>query len=241
MSLNSVHVRDKKSKNGNDKRVRLGPRRRHRSREPVHDSRLSAPNGRRGRFKIAPEYLRYEINCVGGPVDGVSGGGGCLVISGDPGVGKSALLGEAAQLGVGQGMRVVRAMGLEPEAGLPFAGLHQVLRPFLGEVHRLMPAQRDALLGAFGMASVSDPAQFRVALAALELLTECAADVPVLVLVEDGHLLDPSSGDALAFVGRRLESDPIVMLVAHRTGTASPLDGRYLPVPAESPRPSTAQ
>src|SRR6516164_8036732 len=59
MSLNGVHFRDKKSKNGNDKRVRLGPRRRHCSREPVHDSRLSAPNGRRGRFKSAPEYRRY--------------------------------------------------------------------------------------------------------------------------------------------------------------------------------------
>jgi DNA-binding CsgD family transcriptional regulator len=171
-----------------------------------------------------------ELRRLAGLIDGISGGGGCLVVSGDPGVGKSALLGEAARLAVGQGMRVVRATGLEPEARLPFAGLHQLLRPFLGEVRRLMPAQRDALLGAFGMASVSDPTQFRVALAALELLTECAADVPILVLVEDGHLLDPSSGDALAFVGRRLESDPVAMLVAHRTGTASPLDGRFLPV-----------
>jgi len=65
MSLNSVHVRDKRSKNGNDKRVRLGPRRRHRSREPVHDSRLSAPNGRCGRFKSAPEYRRYAGDRVG--------------------------------------------------------------------------------------------------------------------------------------------------------------------------------
>lgn len=171
-----------------------------------------------------------ELRRLAGLIGGVCGGGACLVVSGDPGIGKSALLDEAARLAVDQGMRVLRATGLEPEARLPFAGLHQLLRPILGEVFGMMPAQRDALLGAFGMASVSDPTQFRVALAALELLTECAADVPILVLVEGGHLLDPSSADALAFIGRRLESDPIAMLVAHRAGMVSPLDGRYLPV-----------
>jgi DNA-binding CsgD family transcriptional regulator len=163
-------------------------------------------------------------------IDGVSGGGGCLVVSGDPGIGKSALLGEAAQLAADRGMRVLRARGSQPEVRLPFAGLHQLLQPVLGEVHRLLPAQQEAVRGAFGVAPVSGPAPFRVALAALELLTECAADVPILLLVEDGQLIDPSSAEALAFIGRRLGFDPIVLLVAHRDGTASPLDGRYLPL-----------
>jgi DNA-binding CsgD family transcriptional regulator len=171
-----------------------------------------------------------ELRRLAELIDGASGGGGCLVVSGDPGIGKSALLGEAARLAVDRGMRVLRARGSQAEAGLPFAGLHQLLQPVLGEAHRLQPAQRDALLGAFGMASASDPAPFRVALAALELLTECAADVPILLLVEDGQLMDPSSAEALAFIGRRLGFDPIVLLVAHRAGPASPLDGRYLPV-----------
>jgi hypothetical protein len=96
-------------------------------------------------------------------------------------------------------MRVLRARGLQPEARLPFAGLRQ-LQPVLGEVRGMLPAQRDALLGAFGMASVSDPAPFRVALATLELLAESAADIAILLLVEDGQLMDPSSGEALAFI-----------------------------------------
>jgi DNA-binding CsgD family transcriptional regulator len=170
-----------------------------------------------------------ELRGLAELIDGVSGGGGCLVVSGDPGIGKSALLGEAARLAADRGMRVLRARGVQPEARLPFVGLHQLLQPVLGEVHRLPPAQRDALLGAFGMASVSDSAPFRVALAALELLTECAADAPILLLVDDGQFMDPPSGEVLAFIGRRLGFDPIVLLVAHRAGTAGPLDGRYLP------------
>src|SRR5262249_13901192 len=98
------------------------------------------------------------------------------------------------------------------------------------EMYRLHPAQRDALLGAFGMASVPDPAPFRVALAALELLADRAADGPILLLVEDGQLMDPSSAEVLAFIGRRLGFDPIVLLVAHRAGLVSPLDGQHLPV-----------
>ena len=171
-----------------------------------------------------------ELRRLAELIDGVSGGGGCLVVSGDPGVGKSALLAEAARLAADGGMRVLRARGLQPETRLPFAGLHQLLQAVLGEVRHLRPAQRDALLGAFGMASVSDPWLFHVALAALELLTECAAEVPILLLVEDGQLMDPSSGEALAFIGRRLGFDPIVLLVAHRADPASPLDGRYLPM-----------
>ena len=196
---------------------------------------LCRPAGMRGGYSaaMAPAALvgrSAELRRLSGLIDEVSVGGGCLVVSGDPGIGKSALLGEVAQLAVDQGMRVLRARGSEPEARLPFAGLHQLLQPVLGEVHRLLPAQRDALLAAFGVASVSGPTLFRVALAVLELLTECAAEVPVLLVVEDAQLVDPSSAEALAFIGRRLGFDPIVLLVAHRAGPASPLDGRHLPV-----------
>jgi DNA-binding CsgD family transcriptional regulator len=171
-----------------------------------------------------------ELSRVAELIKCVSAGGGCLVVSGDPGIGKSALLGEAVGLAADRGMLVLRARGSEPESRMPFAGLHQLLRPVLGEADRLLPAQREALLGAFGMASAADPAPFRVALAALDLLADCAADGEILLLVEDGQVLDPLSAEALAFIGRRLGFDPIVLLVAHRADTSSPLDGRYLPV-----------
>ena len=191
--------------------------------------RVTQPDG----MKVADPVLvgrSAELRRLAELIDGVSGGGRCLVVSGDPGLGKSALLAQAARLATDGGMRVLRARGLPPESGLPFAGLHQLLQPVLGEVGRLWPAQREALLGAFGMVSISDPSPFGVALAALELLTECAAEVPILLLVDDAQLMDPSSGEALAFIGRRLGFDPVVLLVAHRAGLASPLDGRYLPV-----------
>jgi DNA-binding CsgD family transcriptional regulator len=163
-------------------------------------------------------------------VEGITDGGGCLVIGGGPGIGKSALLAQAGRRATERGMRVLRASGVQPEARLPFAGLHQLLQPLLGEVRRLLPAQREALLGAFGMALVEEPALFRVALAALQLLTECAADGPILLLVEDAQWLDPATGDALAFIGRRVESDPVGLLVAHRDDTPSALDGTHLPL-----------
>jgi len=171
-----------------------------------------------------------ELRTLAELVDGVTHGGGCLVISGGPGIGKSALLAEAGGRATERGMRVLRATGVQPEARLPFAGLHQLLQPLLSEVRRLLPAQREVLLGAFGMALVEAPALFRVALAALQLLTECAADAPILLLVEDAHWLDPATGAALAFIGRRLEYDPIGLLVAHRDDMTSALDGTHLPL-----------
>ena len=106
---------------------------------------------------------------------------------------------------------------------MPFAGLHQLLLPLRTEIGELPAPQRDALGAAFGLTDAAVPDPFLIALAALNLLGEAAARSPVLLLVEDAHWLDRSSADVLAFVARRLDSEPIVMLAAIRDGFPSPL------------------
>jgi DNA-binding CsgD family transcriptional regulator/tetratricopeptide (TPR) repeat protein len=117
----------------------------------------------------------------------------------------------------------MRAAGVQSETSLPFAGLHQLLRPVLGYVDHLPLFQRDALMAAFGIVDAGAPDLFLIAMAALELLSDAAARTPVALIVEDAHWLDRPSSDALAFVGRRLESDPIVLLATIREGYDSAL------------------
>ena len=118
---------------------------------------------------------------------------------------------------------------MQSEALLAFAGLHQLLQPVLGNIDELAGPQRDALLAAFGMTEVSAPDPFLTALAALDLLSEGAAKTPVLVIAEDAQWLDRSTADVLAFVARRLEYEPIVLLAAIREGFDSPLEQAGLP------------
>src|SRR5258708_39638712 len=102
-----------------------------------------------------------------------------------------------------RGLRALTIAGTQSETHLPFAGLHQLLRPILSEVADLPDPQRDALLAAFGMrAGPAPPDLFLVALAALELLTADASRAPLLVVVDDAHWLDRSSRDVLTFVAR---------------------------------------
>ncbi len=150
--------------------------------------------------------------------------GGSLVVSGGPGVGKSALLGEASAGAKGRGMLVLTATGVQSEAQLPFAGLHQLLRPVLGQKDGLAAPQRDAMLAAFGLTDAAAPDLFLTALAALDLLAESAARAPVLVVAEDAHWLDRSTCEVLAFVARRLEFEPILLVAAVRDGFESPFD-----------------
>ena len=103
--------------------------------------------------------------------------GGSLVLSGEPGVGKSALLREASARAARSGMLVLTATGVQSEAQLPFAGLHQLLRPVLGQLDGLAAPQRDAILAAFGLADAVAPDLFLTALAALDLLAETAVRV----------------------------------------------------------------
>jgi DNA-binding NarL/FixJ family response regulator len=145
------------------------------------------------------------------------GASGALVLRGEPGIGKTTLLDYAAELAAGD-MPVLRAVGVESEAELPFAGLHQLTRPALDHLGALPEPQRLALSAAFGLTSgpagpVAAGDRFLTGLGALSLLAEIA---PVLCLVDDAHWLDRASAEALLFAARRLHRDGIVMIFASR-------------------------
>jgi predicted ATPase len=171
----------------------------------------------------------HELAALAGLVDGVGERGGVLMVSGEPGIGKSALLAMAGRRASDRGMRVLTATGVQSETHLPFAGLHQLLRPIITDADGLPVRQRVALLAAFGMTDAAAPDRFLIALAALELLADTAARAPLLVVVEDAQWLDRSTDDVLAFVARRLASEPIVLLAAVREGQASAMGEAGLP------------
>ena len=141
---------------------------------------------------------------------------GALVIRGEAGIGKSALL-EDARARAGD-MHVLAARGVGSEAELPFAALHQLLRPALTHVDALPTPQATALRSALGLAEGGGQERFLVFSACLSLLSELAEERPVLCLVDDAHWLDAASSDALQFVARRLDAEGIVLLFAAREG-----------------------
>jgi hypothetical protein len=144
-----------------------------------------------------------------------SGRGWALVVRGEAGVGKSALLEYGA--GAAPDMRVVRAAGVESEMELAFAGLHQLCAPLLDRLGRLPAPQRDALGIAFGLRGGGAPDRFLVGLAVLTLLSEAAEEErPLLCLVDDAQWLDRVSAQVLAFVARRLLADPVGLMFAAR-------------------------
>jgi DNA-binding CsgD family transcriptional regulator/tetratricopeptide (TPR) repeat protein len=155
--------------------------------------------------------------------------GGALVLRGAPGIGKSALLAEAAARADQLGLRVLRAVGVRSEAQVPFAGLHQLLRPILGQVDALEPAERAALLAAIGMGQPEAPGFFRLAIAVLELVTQAAARTPVVMIADDAHWLDRSTWDVLAFVARRIAEEPVLLLAASRESEDAHLMAAGLP------------
>jgi DNA-binding CsgD family transcriptional regulator len=139
------------------------------------------------------------------------GSSGVLVLRGEPGVGKTALLRHVARAG---DMRVVQVTGVQSEAELGFAALHQLLVPFLGSLERLPAPQRQALASAFGLAAATPPDRFLVGAAALTMITEAAMEQPVLCVIDDAQWLDSASVDALGFVARRLSDGAVAMLFA---------------------------
>jgi len=156
-------------------------------------------------------------------LDRVSERGRALLVRGPAGVGKSALLADAADQARRRGMTVLAATGVQAEANLPFAALHLLLRPLLPLAENLPAAQRAAIRTAFGESDGPAPSRFLIALAVLELLADAAERAPLFLVVDDAHWLDRCSADVLAFVARRLRSDPIVALVAIREEQDSPL------------------
>lgn len=170
-----------------------------------------------------------ELAAVMAALDGIGRHGTALVLRGEAGIGKSALLGVGMDTARERDLRVLYTAGVETESGLPFAGLHRLLRPVIGGVERLMPIQRSALLAALGL--IDEPAgdPLLVALAALELLSAQATERPIVVIADDLQWLDPASRDVIAFIGRRIEVEPIVVLGAVRDGYEQELGELRLP------------
>jgi DNA-binding CsgD family transcriptional regulator len=143
-----------------------------------------------------------------------AGQSGVLVLRGEAGVGKTALLERAIESA--SDLRVLRAVGVEAEMELPFAALHQLCGPLLDRLDGLPDPQRDALATTFGLSAGAVPDRFFVGLAVLGLLSEAAEDRPLLCVIDDAQWLDRASAQALAFVSRRLLAEPVVMLFAAR-------------------------
>ena len=137
-----------------------------------------------------------------------------LVVYGEAGIGKTALLEYLA--GQASGCRIARAAGVQSEMELAFAGLHQLCAPMLDHLERLPPPQRDALRTAFGMSAGSAPDQFLLGLAVLSLLSDVADEQPLLCLIDDQQWLDRASAQALAFVARRLGAESVGLVFGAR-------------------------
>lgn len=159
--------------------------------------------GRRAEQAVIDELLDAARN----------GRSAALVLRGEPGIGKSAMLAYAR--GRAGDLRVLRASGIESEATVPFAGLHLLLRGSLDRLEALPGPQRRALEGAFGLGEASGD-RFMLGAAVLSLLADVAEDGPVLCLVDDAHWLDRVTAEALLFAARRLDREGVVMLFAAR-------------------------
>ncbi len=175
---------------------------------------MVTPHPRSGR--AAPlRGRRAELGVLDSLVEAVRAGESrVLVVRGEPGVGKTALLDHLA--GRAPGCRVVRAAGVQSEMELVFAGLHQLCAPMLDHLEALPAPQRDAVRTAFGFSAGPAPDRFLVALAALSLLSEVAAEQPLVCVVDDEQWLDRASAQALGFVARRLLADPVGLVLATR-------------------------
>jgi DNA-binding CsgD family transcriptional regulator len=158
-------------------------------------------------------------------VDGIRDRGGALLVRGEAGIGKSALLAtiEAPDL------RTLTATGVEAEHHLPYSGLHQLLFPLRDEIHGLASTQREGLRTALGLADGPRPEIYLVGMAVLNLLAQAASTRPLLLVVDDLQWLDVNSQEVLAFVARRLESEPIVLVAAFRDDEPSRMDTAGLP------------
>jgi predicted ATPase len=137
-----------------------------------------------------------------------------LVIRGDPGIGKTALLRYAARQA--SGLRIIEVEGVQAEMELAFAGIHQLCRPLFDQLEALAPPQQSAIEVALGVASGDPPDRFLVAVAVLNLLCAAAEARPLLCLIDDAQWLDAASGQTFGFVARRLAAEPVAMVFSLR-------------------------
>jgi DNA-binding CsgD family transcriptional regulator/tetratricopeptide (TPR) repeat protein len=161
---------------------------------------------------------RDELAALDGLLDDARGGrSGVLVLRGEAGIGKTALLEHA--IGSASDVTLLRAVGVESEIELAFAALHQLCAPLAGFVDRLPGPQRNALEITFGVSAGAAPDRFLVALATLSLFSDAAHERPLLCVVDDAQWLDRASAQALGFVARRLLAEPVALLFAAREPT----------------------
>ena len=139
-----------------------------------------------------------------------------LIVHGDPGVGKTVLLEHLAGQASRSGCRVARAVGIQSEMELAFAGLHQLCAPMLNRIEHLPVPQRDALQTALGLAAGPPPDRFLVGLAVLSLLSGVAGERPLICVIDDVQWVDQASAQALGFAARRLAADPVGLVFAAR-------------------------
>ena len=160
-----------------------------------------------------------EMETFGRLLDAVrAGSSGVVVVRGEAGIGKTAILRETADRAARVGMSVARVAGVQAELDFEFAGLHQLLVPFLPGLPTLPAPQRAALEAVFGVAARPAPDRFLVGLATLTLLADAAEAQPVLCVVDDAQWLDRVSLQMLAFVCRRLLAERVGVLFGLRTG-----------------------
>lgn len=146
------------------------------------------------------------------------GRSGVLVLTGEAGIGKTTLLDHVAHRV--QGMQVLRAVGSTPERDVAFGGLLQLLRPVLGLLDQIPAPQAEALAAALAVREGQPGDRFAIGAATLSLLSRCAEDSPVVLLLDDAHDLDEPSLEAIVFAARRLMTDPVAVLAAVRSGSA---------------------
>ncbi len=186
------------------------------SRHPVFDGER-CPTRRVKGVDVVLVGRSAEREVLGGLLARAAEGySGTLVLRGEAGVGKTALLDETFAAAMAGGIQTARLTGVEAETQLGYAGLHRLLLPFAGHLERLPVPQRDALRSTFGLVAGPPADRFLVGLAVLTLLAEAASQVPLLCVVDDVQWLDPESVLVLAFVARRLYAERVVLLFAVR-------------------------
>jgi DNA-binding CsgD family transcriptional regulator len=197
---------------------------------PLENPRREISDGSSGLGLSPPLVGRdAETDQVCALVDRAHDGGGALVVCGEPGIGKSAVLDHARARAREVGAQTLLTVGVESEAELAFAGMHQLLRPIIGKAELLPTPQRSALDAAFGVRSDLEPDPFLVALAAYQLICGAAEARPIALIIDDAQWLDRSTLGVLSFIARRLEGESVILIVAVRDNCVNPFREARLP------------
>ncbi|HTW41733.1 MAG TPA: LuxR family transcriptional regulator [Solirubrobacteraceae bacterium] len=172
---------------------------------------------------------QHELESVVSFLDHAAHDGGSLLVLGEPGVGKSALLAAANRAASSKGTRTLSAAGVQFEVAIPFSGLHQILLPLYDALGELRAPHREALNVALGFGEGAEPERLVIANAVLEVLRRAARESPLLVIVDDVPWLDRASAGVLGFLARRLAGSHVGLLAASRTDEPGFFEGAGLP------------